>query len=212
MDTFKSYYMKNKNCNVLQSTKWIPYFDIYDKHSEHLKNKENIRILEIGVRHGGSLLSFKSIFNKPIIFGIDIDERCKILQKNYGFNIFIGNQSDQNFLSSFAENTVSLDMVIDDGSHIMSDIIISFEKLFPILNEDGVYIIEDLPDGKVNINFLKKTNDIEKIIIYDRVIVITKKIGSEKEIVNNLRKIKYQEKDRYHLGKIKLYNGNLKNS
>ena len=208
MMTFKDYYIKNKNSNVLESTKWLPYFDIYDKSSNHLKSKENIRILEIGVRHGGSLLSFESVFKKPIIFGIDNDERCKKLEKKYNFKIFTGDQSDQFFLTSFVKKAVSLDLVIDDGSHKIPHIIITFQNLFPILNENGVYIIEDLNDlEKVDISFLKETDNIEKIILYDRVIVITKKYGSKKEIINNLGNIKYREEHRYRIGKINVYEG-----
>lgn len=37
-----------------------------------------------------------------------------------------------------------VDVVIDDGSHHMSDIQTSFEHLFPKINFGGIYIIEDL--------------------------------------------------------------------
>lgn len=37
-----------------------------------------------------------------------------------------------------------VDIVIDDGSHISDHQRISFETLFPLMNEGGVYICEDL--------------------------------------------------------------------
>jgi hypothetical protein len=38
-----------------------------------------------------------------------------------------------------------LDIVIDDGSHIASHQRKSFETLFPLLDPEGIYIVEDLP-------------------------------------------------------------------
>jgi demethylmacrocin O-methyltransferase len=37
-----------------------------------------------------------------------------------------------------------LDIVIDDGSHISSHVIMSFSTLFPALSDGGLYVIEDL--------------------------------------------------------------------
>jgi hypothetical protein len=37
-----------------------------------------------------------------------------------------------------------VDIVIDDGSHVAEQQKISFETLFPLLSNDGIYICEDL--------------------------------------------------------------------
>ncbi len=37
----------------------------------------------------------------------------------------------------------SFDIIIDDGSHMNRDVIKSFELLFPLLNDNGIYIVED---------------------------------------------------------------------
>jgi hypothetical protein len=37
-----------------------------------------------------------------------------------------------------------IDIVIDDGSHLVSDVVSSLNFLFPHLSEGGIYIIEDL--------------------------------------------------------------------
>jgi hypothetical protein len=36
------------------------------------------------------------------------------------------------------------DIVLDDGSHIMTDLVASFRCLYPNIRNDGVYMIEDL--------------------------------------------------------------------
>ena len=63
--------MNNKNSHVLQSIKWIPYLDLYDEHTKVHIDKSP-KILEIGVRHGGSLLAYKNIFKNAKIYGISI--------------------------------------------------------------------------------------------------------------------------------------------
>ena len=37
-----------------------------------------------------------------------------------------------------------IDVVIDDGSHVMEHIDTTFQTLFPLLREGGTYIVEDL--------------------------------------------------------------------
>ena len=124
--------------------KWAHYPSIYESLFMHLRNKENLRLLEIGVQFGGSLELLREYFHSSsIIFGIDIDPRCNILNEE-GFNVRIGSQSDERFLSSVVKEMGGLDIVIDDGSHNSRHQKISFERLFPLLNEGGLYVVEDV--------------------------------------------------------------------
>ena len=38
----------------------------------------------------------------------------------------------------------NFDIIIDDGSHLRKDVIKSFHLLFPHLNNDGLYVVEDM--------------------------------------------------------------------
>jgi spermidine synthase len=75
---------------------------------------------------------------------LDIDNRCKIYEdvKN---NIFIelGDATEPDFIEKITEIYGSFDIIIDDGSHMNRDVIKSFELLFPLLNDNGIYIVED---------------------------------------------------------------------
>lgn len=123
--------------------KWPHYFDIYDRHFSKYRNKK-IVILEIGVSEGGSLQMWKNYFgSKAVIFGIDIDPRCKDLEEE-NIKIYIGSQSDRLFLRSVLEEIPPIDILIDDGGHSMNQQIISFEELFKYVKNDGVYLCEDL--------------------------------------------------------------------
>ncbi|MEK9184811.1 MAG: class I SAM-dependent methyltransferase [Patescibacteria group bacterium] len=118
------------------------YYAEYDFMFAGYKDKP-IRLLEIGVQGGGSLYTWKEFFPQVKIIGIDIDESC---QKYEGENIkiYIGSQEDSNFLRSVENKEGPFDIVIDDGGHTMKQQIITFNTLFPLLKESGIYVIEDL--------------------------------------------------------------------
>lgn len=119
------------------------YFDIYERHFNRFRNKEVV-ILEIGVSHGGSLQMWKSYFGKDAkIYGIDIDPRCKEFEED-NIKIFIGSQSDRDFLRDVKKLIPRADIIIDDGGHTMKQQRVSFEELFDHVNDDGVYLVEDL--------------------------------------------------------------------
>jgi len=104
-----------------------------------------IKYLEIGVFNGGSVKAFRETFkNSTCILGLDIDNRCKNFE-DIENNIFIeiGDATDTNFINSITKKYGSFDIILDDGSHINRDVIKSFEILFPLLNDNGIYIVED---------------------------------------------------------------------
>jgi hypothetical protein len=116
--------------------KWRHYFEIYDRHFDRFRGKR-IRVLEIGVDHGGSLQLWKRYFGQDaLIVGLDIDPRCKAYEEP-GISVQIGNQADIALLKSLGK----FDIVIDDGSHRLQDQLASFEALWP--NTRSVYLIED---------------------------------------------------------------------
>jgi SAM-dependent methyltransferase len=139
--------------------KWHHYLTIYDRYLQEYRAlasgprperlrfvapKSKLRILEIGVQNGGSLQMWRRYFGPgAIIFGIDIDPRCKEFEED-NCHIRIGDQSDPAFLSDVVSEMGGLDIVIDDGSHIASHQIASFRTLFPKLVNGGMYICEDL--------------------------------------------------------------------
>ena len=118
------------------------YYAEYDFMFAGYKDRP-IRLLEIGVQGGGSLYTWKEFFPQAEITGIDIDELC---QKYEGENIkiYIGSQEDSIFLKSVEDKEGPFDIVIDDGGHTMKQQIVTFNTLFPLLKEGGIYVIEDL--------------------------------------------------------------------
>lgn len=125
------------------TVKWHHYFPVYEHHLKRFKDKAPT-LVEIGVAGGGSLHIWRKYFGpKARIIGVDINEKCKNLEKD-GFEIIIGDQSDPKFLKKLAEAVKGADIIIDDGGHTSEQNIRTFEFLYPVLKEYGVYIAEDL--------------------------------------------------------------------
>jgi hypothetical protein len=127
------------------TNKWIHYIDIYEKHFSRFVDTD-VLILEIGVSKGGSVEMWREYFGKnATIVGIDIVEGCKQYEnKNKNIFIEIGSQSDTKFIDSVLEKYGIPNIVIDDGSHVMIDLVTTFNHLYPKLKDGAVYLAEDL--------------------------------------------------------------------
>jgi len=140
MNDLEKYFRENKDRLIY---KWHHYFDIYDRHFQRFRGKE-ITVVEIGIFQGGSLQMWKKYFgDKAKIYGIDINPACKALEEE-NIKVFIGSQSDREFLREVRKQIPKIDILIDDGGHTMKQQIVSFEELFDHVKDDGVYLCEDL--------------------------------------------------------------------
>jgi hypothetical protein len=123
--------------------KWKHYFPIYDRYFRDFVNK-SVTFLEIGVASGGSLQMWKRYFGPhATIVGIDILPECKSYEEDQ-IEIRIGMQQDHAFLQSVLDEFGTPDIVLDDGSHMMSHVLSTFEFLYPKVAKNGIYMVEDL--------------------------------------------------------------------
>jgi hypothetical protein len=121
---------------------------VYERYFNPIRHKE-LNFLEIGIggyddpkAGGGSLRMWKHYFPKAQIFGIDYYD--KSVHEEARVKIFRGSQDDSGFLNIVAKAIGRIDVILDDGSHISAHIIKSFETLFPLLGDGGLYIVEDI--------------------------------------------------------------------
>ena len=155
------------------------FIEIYEKYFNEVKN-EKLNILEIGIDKGDSLRIWRDYFPNAKICGLDIDKKDF---KINGVEFFFGDQSDKIFLKTIIDKYNSFDIIIDDGSHISKHIITSFNYLYPYLNDNGLYIVEDLQTSYIpryggsrlrlnkfntSMNFLKRLADCTNYEHYDR--------------------------------------------
>ena len=123
--------------------KWKHYFPIYESHFGRFVNRDVVMI-EIGCGQGGSLQMWKRFFGPHArIVGVDINPKSAQFAEDQ-VEVRIGDQSDKKFMDSLLEEFGAPDIVLDDGSHVMSHIQASFATLYPALQRNGVYLVEDL--------------------------------------------------------------------
>ncbi len=123
--------------------KWHHYIPLYDRYFSPYKGRK-VRFLEIGVSKGGSLQMWRKYFGPDaVIFGIDINSDCKKLDGLSG-QVRIGSQADPEFLASVVKEMGGVDVILDDGSHHMDHVAVTLKHLFPLMNDGGTYMIEDL--------------------------------------------------------------------
>jgi hypothetical protein len=123
------------------------YCQHYERHFVQLRKKK-IVLLEIGIGGdqypqlgGNSLRMWRKYFSRGRIYGIDIVDKSYHNEKR--IHTFQGDQGDQKFLLKVIDQIGRPDIIIDDGSHINSHVISTFETLFPLLADDGIYVVED---------------------------------------------------------------------
>lgn len=133
-------------------TKWTQYLAAYDEQLAPYRDGfvdedghcRPVRLLEIGVLHGGSLQLWRQYFGpNASIFGIDINPAVVAIE-DPDLQVRIGSQDDAELLHRTVAEMGGVDIVIDDGSHIAKHQRASLRVLFPLLTNGGLYAVEDL--------------------------------------------------------------------
>ena len=146
------------------------YLPVYDMLLSPLKNTAK-NILEIGVLEGGSIKLWHDYFKNATIFGFDIENKIKVpeilskkrIKLNLNQNAYNKNFVKKNF------NNIKFDFLIDDGPHILASMICFIRYYLPLLQNDGVLIIEDIQDISWTEQLISEVPDSLKkyIEIYD---------------------------------------------
>jgi len=139
MNDFEKYYFSTTQRAM---TKYPHYLELYERHFSPFRGKSPC-VVEIGVGHGGSLQMWKHCLGEGTkVYGIDIQKRFTYEEKD--IEIITGDQGDLTFLGKLKTIIPKIDILIDDGSHMSRDQIVTFENLFPLMNDHGVYFCEDV--------------------------------------------------------------------
>lgn len=142
---------KDYNHNQGFTDKGLPYHTyiyLYDK--EFTPYQKDVRMLEIGVDHGGSLAMWKKYFEKYDIVGFDLHPNpiegmpyTEDLLNDKNIKLRFGRSStERDAAVEFADG--SFDIIIDDGSHDPDIQIETFRVWFSKLNKGGIFFIEDI--------------------------------------------------------------------
>lgn len=124
------------------------YLAEYKREFGHLYSKP-IKLLELGVQRGGSLLLFRDLFPSGTITGLDLNATC-IEDSSGRVHVYQGFQQDATILDQLAAEQApeGFDIIIDDASHLGRYTRDSFWHLFPRhLKRGGVYVLDDWGTG-----------------------------------------------------------------
>ncbi len=122
--------------------KYSNYFPIYDQLFSKFRHK-SITFIEVGVLQGGSLFMWRDFFGENArIIGIDLNPNAKRWEE-YGFEIFIGDQSRPEFWREFVKHVDSFDILLDDGGHTNLQQLVTLYEMSNCVNNDGMIVIED---------------------------------------------------------------------
>lgn len=198
----KSNFFKKKN------KKGHGFSKFYTKHLDKFKN-DKINILEIGSFAGASAAAFVKYFPKSKVFCFDINiSNFKYMSENinvYGLDINKNYKVDKTLKKIFENYKFKkFDIIIDDGSHYLSDILFSLNFFFKHLKEKGIFIIEDFKHP----NYYEYNKDVEDILIDDLLEKLKKKTYFKSSIID-------REGQTYLINKIDQiinYKGNLTDS
>jgi len=129
------------------------YLHLYKNAFRSVSDRRFDRVFEIGIFEGGSTAFWTEVLRPQRLVAIDIAwqgdsvcfERWVRAWRGQVTTIWGVDQADKTELLNIARSNAlePLDLVIDDGSHDYLRTKASFESLFPLLREGGLYIVED---------------------------------------------------------------------
>ena len=183
-DLFQYYGSDKANQFKIANRQGHGYSKFYSTHLHDLKEKK-INILEIGSFAGASAAAFAKYFPNANIFCFDINiANFKYKSKNihvYGIDINNKIKITKTLNQIFKKHQFSFfDLVIDDGSHNLSDILFSLNFFFEYLKEDGTFIIEDFKHP----NYYQYNRDMDHILVDEFLDNIKNKKFSISSIIN----------------------------
>ena len=143
-DTDKS----SQRNNVSNTRHCHPYTLFYDGLFKNKKD-ENLKIAELGILDGGSLLMWKDYFINSEIYGFEYNDMLiKKFKQNFNNNrITLSNidvRNKDSIIKSFSELNILYDIIIEDTTHQFEDQIRIIENIYQYLKPGGILIIENI--------------------------------------------------------------------
>ena len=184
------------------------YTRFYEKHLNNYINK-TINILEIGSYSGASAASFIKYFKHSTVYCLDVN----ISNFKYSYkNIFVTGLdiSNKKMINKFLSNNdikvdqPFFDIVIDDGSHKLSDMLRGLNTFLQFVKPNGYYIIEDCKFP----NYFNHLNDLEHLKIDEMIDKLKHNININSKILSKSTIEDLKNK----VSEINMYHGNLKES
>lgn len=136
------------------------YLEVYDKLFEPYRN--NCTFLEIGLATGDSIKLWDMYFENSKIIGIDISVVFPLQDYKNDIEILEVDATTPKILDYIEDN--SLQIVVEDSSHMEGDSIKIFNLLKPKMAKGGIYLVEDVLNIDLSKERFKTLHDNCEII------------------------------------------------
>lgn len=113
------------------------YLPVYER---EMTRTSGVTLLEIGVYAGHSIAMWDAWLTDSTVIGIDVD--LSHLEMAHDL-VHLCNGTDPNAVAALLPG-MTFDYIIDDGSHTLTDQLLSLSVFLPLMNPDGRYFIEDI--------------------------------------------------------------------
>lgn len=133
------------------------YSIFYEKYLKRFKHKK-INVLELGSHEGKGIASFYYFFPKANLYAANINPFQLRYTSKRVREIYV-DVSSKKILKNLSKHlNIYFDVIIDDASHNLRDILLTLPIFFKKLRKNGFYIIEDINQFKVfdNLNPTKE--------------------------------------------------------
>ncbi len=204
------YYYGSDKANIFKkkNVKGHGYSIFYENELKNFKNRK-INILEIGSYAGSSAAAFAKYFPESKIFCFDINISKFEYRSNqiHVFGIDINNEKEvKKTLKKIFKlyNFENFNLIIDDGSHNLSDILVSLKIFFKYLKSSGILIIEDFKHP----NYYNYNKNIDHIFVNKVLDNLQNKKFFPSQIISKNEQINLINS----IEKIQIYKGNLTDS
>ena len=207
VNSFKNLDQLFKFYKTDKSSEHHGFFEFYEYHLHSLKN-EKINIVEIGSAKGASAAAFYSYFNDCRIFCLDNHIENFKYKSKYIHPILIDCSQEveiEKFYRSKKLKLLNIDLLIDDGSHRLDDIIKSIKFHFKKIKSKGYYIIEDY----LHPNYYDHCSNNSEEIKIDQLL---KNIKNKTKFSSKILSYEFQDYLFENVEEIKTYKGKMSDS
>ena len=132
---------------------------VYDKYFLDIKETAKT-ILEVGIKSGSSLILWNDYFTNARVIGLDINASKQFNKPENQFkDIFciIGDAYSPKVMDMIP---YEIDVAIDDGSHMIDDILFFIDNYLPRVKKGGYLIVEDIVPEYIDI-LKEKVKDLD---------------------------------------------------
>lgn len=117
------------------------YGESYHTIFENFDKGSDINFLEIGIQRGGSLMACRDYFPNVNIYGVDIVDVILPEYRKDDITFIFKDIKDISVKEQLGD--IKFDIIIDDGSHMLPDVLFVVRNFLGMLKPNGVLIIED---------------------------------------------------------------------